>query len=61
MLHGTAKMAANASLDIHVSQSVFFSLWSMTSGGTLLIHIIAVKFLSLARNRNREHGNGVMQ
>ena len=49
----------NALLDI--SQSVFFSLWSTTSGGTLLIHIIVVKCLSLARNRKREHGNGVMQ
>ena len=37
------------------------SLWTMTSGGALLIHIIVVKCFSLARKRNREHGNLVMQ
>ena len=48
-------------MTLEISKSVSISLWSMTSGGTLLIHIFVVRCLSLARNRKRELGNGVMQ
>ena len=38
----TSSMPPNLALEI--SKSVFFSLWSMTSGGTLLIHIFVMRW-----------------
>ena len=38
----TSSIPPNMALEI--SKSVFFSLWSMTSGGTLLVHIFIVRW-----------------
>ena len=59
--HIYAPTSSMPNMTLEISKSVFISMWSMTSGGTLLIHIIVVKCLSLARNRKCEHGNRVMQ
>ena len=55
----TSSMPPNMALEI--SKSVCISLWSMTSGGTLLVHIFIVRCWTFARNRKREQGNGVVQ
>ena len=61
MFHVYAATSSIPNMALEISRGVFFSLWSMTSGGTHLIHIVVVKCLSLAGNRRRENGNGVMQ
>ena len=61
IFHVYATTSSTPNMALEISRSVFFSLWSMTSGGTLLVHIIVVRCWTFARNRKREHGNGVMQ
>ena len=53
--------SSTPNMALEISKSVFISLWSTTSGGTLLVHIFIVRCWTFARNRKREQGNGVVQ
>ena len=61
IFHVYAKTSSTPNMALGISKSVSISLWSMTSGGTLLVHIFIVRCWTFAQNRKREQGNGVMQ
>ena len=43
----TVATSSTPNMALEISKSVFISLWSMTSGGTLLIHIFVVKWKTI--------------
>ena len=43
IFHVYATTSSTPNMALNITRSVFFSLWSMTSGGTLLIHIFVVR------------------
>ena len=47
IFHVYATTSSTPNMALEISKSVFISLWSMTSGGTLLIHIFVVKWKTI--------------
>ena len=43
IFHVYATTSSTPNMALEISKNVFFSLWSMTSGGTLLVHIFVVR------------------
>ena len=47
IFHVYATASSKPNMALNITQSVFFSLWSMTSGGTLLVHIFVVRYWTI--------------